>query len=153
MAATDPIVVPVVRLGHAEGLPMPEYASPDSAGLDLRAANQADLLVPPGARVLVPTGLLVEIPRGWEGQVRPRSGLALRHGVTLLNTPGTIDSDYRGEVRVLMINLGQQEFVVSRGDRIAQLVLAPVTQVVVKEADSLADTDRGEGGFGSTGVD
>lgn len=153
MAETDPITIPVLRLAHAEGLPLPEYTSPGSAGVDLRAAIEADQIVEPGQRVQVPTGLVLELPTGWEGQVRPRSGLALRHGVTLLNTPGTIDSDYRGEVKVILVNLGQEGFRLSRGDRIAQLVVAPVSQVVLKETDSLASSDRGEGGFGSTGVD
>jgi len=153
VAETDPITIPVLRLAHSEGLPLPEPASPGSAGVDLRAAIEADQIVEPGQRVQVPTGLILELPTGWEGQVRPRSGLALRHGVTLLNTPGTIDSDYRGEVKVILVNLGQEGFRLSRGDRIAQLVVAPVSQVVLTETDSLASTDRGEGGFGSTGVD
>ena len=121
--------------------------------MDLRAAIEAELSVAPGDRVQVPTGLILEVPAGWEGQVRPRSGLAWRHGVSLLNTPGTIDSDYRGEVKVILVNLGRREFRLSRGDRIAQLVVAPVSQVVLVEADKLASTSRGEGGFGSTGVD
>jgi len=150
---TDPIIIPVLRLAHARGLPLPEHASTGSAGVDLRAAIEDEQRVPPGERIQVPTGLILELPTGWEGQVRPRSGLALRHGVTLLNTPGTIDSDYRGEVKVILVNLGQEDFLVSRGDRIAQLVVAPVSQVVLSEKDSLASTDRGEGGFGSTGVD
>lgn len=153
MAEAETISVRVVRLAHAEGLPLPAYASSGSAGLDLRAAVDIDQVVAPGQRLQVPTGLVLEIPHGWEGQVRPRSGLALRHGVTLLNTPGTIDSDYRGEIRVILVNLGEEDFVVARGDRIAQLILAQVCQVVVLEADSLASTERGEGGFGSTGVD
>ena len=153
MAAAEPITVPVVRLAHAEGLPLPEHASPGSAGLDLRAAIDDALTVAPGARAQIPTGLILELPGGWEGQVRPRSGLALRHGVTLLNTPGTIDTDYRGEVKVILINLGQEAFRVTRGDRIAQLIVAPVAQVRLVETDSLASTPRGGGGFGSTGVD
>ena len=153
MAETDSITIPVLRLAHAEGLPLPEHASPGSAGVDLRAAIEAELSVAPGDRVQVPTGLILEVPAGWEGQVRPRSGLAWRHGVSLLNTPGTIDSDYRGEVKVILVNLSRREFRLSRGDRIAQLVVAPVSQVVLVEADKLALTRRGEGGFGSTGVD
>lgn len=153
MAATDPIAVPVLRLAHAEGISLPEYASPGSAGVDLRAAIETDLILGPGGRAQVPTGLVLELPLGWEGQVRPRSGLALRHGVSLLNTPGTIDSDYRGELKVILVNLGQEDFRITRGDRIAQLVVAPVTQVVLVETDSLASTRRGKGGFGSTGVD
>ena len=153
MAATDPIVVSVVRLPHAEGLELPSYASSGSAGMDLRAAVEEDVAVSPGERCQIPTGLIIELPDGWEGQVRPRSGLALRHGVTLLNTPGTIDSDYRGEIRVIVVNLGSEVFRIGRGDRIAQLVVAPVSQVVLSETDSLASTGRGDGGFGSTGVD
>ena len=153
MAETDPITLPVLRLTHAQGLPLPAPASPGSAGLDLRAAIETEQVVAPGERVQIPTGLILELPAGWEGQVRPRSGLALRHGVTLLNTPGTIDSDYRGEVKVILVNLGQEDFRVTRGDRIAQLVVARVAQVVVVETDSLASTRRGDGGFGSTGVD
>lgn len=153
MAETDPLTIPVLRLAHAEGLPLPAHASPGSAGVDLRAAIESEQIVTPGERVQIPTGLILELPRGWEGQVRPRSGLALRHGVTLLNTPGTIDSDYRGEVKVILVNLGQEDFAVRRGDRIAQLVVASVSQVVVVETDSLASTRRGAGGFGSTGVD
>jgi len=153
VAGTDPIIIPVLRLAHAEGLPLPEHASPGSAGVDLRAAIDAVQIVAPGQRVQVPTGLILELPPGWEGQARPRSGLALRHGVTLLNTPGTIDSDYRGEIKVILVNLGQEEFRLARGDRIAQLVIAPVSQIVLAETDSIASTRRGEGGFGSTGVD
>ncbi len=141
----------VQRLAHADGLPLPERASPGSAGLDLRAALDGDLTLAPGARALVPTGFVVAIPAGWEGQVRPRSGLALRHGLTLLNTPGTIDSDYRGELQVLVVNLGREPVTLSRGDRIAQLVLAPVASLPLAEVDTLDDTVRGPGGFGSTG--
>lgn len=146
-------IVRVSRLPHAEGVPLPEAASEGSAGLDLRAAVTEELTLEPGARLLVPTGLVLELPPGWEGQVRPRSGLAVRHGIGLLNSPGTIDSDYRGEVRVLLVNLGAEPFVVRRGDRIAQLVVAPVAAVEVREAGSLSATDRGDGGFGSTGVE
>ena len=139
------------RLPSAVGLPAPSPASPGSAGCDLRAALGEELVLQPGARAAVPTGLVVEIPPGWEGQVRPRSGLALRHGVTLPNAPGTIDSDYRGEVQVLLQNLGDAPFTVRRGDRIAQLVLARVEAVEWVEAEELSETGRGEGGFGSTG--
>ncbi len=132
---------------------MPERASAGSAGHDLRAAVDEPLVLEPAARALVPTGLVLEIPPGWEGQVRPRSGLALRHGVTLVNTPGTIDSDYRGEVKVLMINLGDEAFRVERGARIAQIVFAPVAEVVIDERFELGETDRSAGGFGSTGVE
>jgi dUTP pyrophosphatase len=145
-------IVRVRRLEHAAGLPLPEPASAGSAGADLRAAIAAELVLAPGCRVLVPTGLILEIPPGHEGQVRPRSGLALRHGVTLVNTPGTIDSDYRGEVAVLMINLGQEPFTLRRGERIAQLVVAPVSTPVFVAAEELGETARGGGGFGSTGL-
>ena len=151
-ATADGVVhLGVRRLPHAAELPLPAPASPRSAGSDLRAAVSDDLVIAPGARVVVPTGLILEIPPGWEGQVRPRSGLALRHGVTVLNAPGTIDSDYRGEVGVILVNLGTEPFVVRRGERIAQLVLARVAQVVWDERVELAPSDRGAGGFGSTG--
>ncbi|MEM6701472.1 MAG: dUTP diphosphatase [Acidobacteriota bacterium] len=140
------------RLDHAEGLPLPERASPGSAGLDLRAAVDEPLTLRPGARCLVPTGLCMAIDDGWEGQVRPRSGLAWKQGVTVLNAPGTIDSDYRGEVRVLLINTGPKAVVIARGDRIAQLLLAQVPEVEVIEVESLDEGgERGAGGFGSTG--
>ncbi len=145
--------VAIRRLPHARGMTLPEAASSGSAGLDLRAAVEDALEIPPGGRARVPTGLVLEIPPGWEGQVRPRSGLAHRHGVTLTNAPGTIDSDYRGEVQVLLINLGAEPFTVRRGDRIAQLLVAPVVRVDWVESDELADTERGAGGFGSTGRD
>ena len=145
--------VRVRRLPAARGLPLPEAASAGSAGIDLRAAVEDQLTVQPGRRVQIPTGLIFEIPRGWEGQVRPRSGLAARYGVTVTNAPGTIDSDYRGEVRVLLINHGDDEFVVRRGDRVAQMVLAPVVAVELSEVEELENTERGAGGFGSTGVD
>lgn len=150
----DPSVrIGVLRLPHGADLPLPEAASEGSAGFDLRAAVEEPLELAPGARVLAPTGLVLEIPRGWEGQVRPRSGLALRHGVTLLNSPGTIDSDYRGEVKVLLVNLGTASFTVEHGDRIAQLVFAPVAAVRLEKTDRVGKTERGAGGFGSTGVD
>lgn len=138
-----------------EGATLPRYASTHAAGLDLAACVQTPITVPPGGTAAVPTGLAIALPAGHEGQVRPRSGLAARHGVTLLNTPGTIDEDYRGEVKVLLVNHGPEPFTVSHGDRIAQLVVAPVTRVaveVVTDANALGDTPRGEGGFGSTGV-
>lgn len=146
-------IVRFTRLEHAEGLPAPAYQSAGAAGFDLVAAlpNHASLILEPGARELVRTGLAIEIPIGWEGQVRPRSGLALRYGVTVLNAPGTIDSDYRGEVGVVLINLGSQPFEIHRGDRIAQLVFAPCAQAQLLEATSLQSTERGAGGFGSTG--
>lgn len=149
----DKVTLRVRRLPHAADLPLPEQASPGSAGLDLRAAVPEDLLLAPGERTLVPTGLVLELPRGWEGQVRPRSGLAIRHGISLLNSPGTIDSDYRGEVKVILANLGSEAFTIRRGDRIAQLVVARVSRVEVLEATEVSSTDRGSGGFGSTGTD
>jgi len=141
------------RLPHAHDLPLPAYETAGAAGLDLRAAlPEGPLRLEPGERLLVPTGLVLELPVGTEGQVRPRSGLALRHGVTLLNTPGTIDADYRGEVGVILINHGQRVFTVEHGDRIAQLVVATVLQAEIVEAMELSETMRGEGGFGSTGM-
>jgi dUTP pyrophosphatase len=147
-------IVKVKRLPHAEGLALPSYATPDSAGLDLRAAVPDDrpLLLAPGARALVPTGLAIALPRGYEAQVRPRSGLALKHGLTCLNTPGTIDADYRGEIAVILINHGHEPFSIRRGERIAQLVVAPVTQATLVAVEALDDTARGDGGFGSSGV-
>lgn len=143
----------IQRLPHAEGLALPSYETAGSAGMDLRAALAEDAAVTlePGARALVPTGLKMALEPGWEAQVRPRSGLALKHGITCLNTPGTIDSDYRGEVGVILVNLGQEPFVIRRGERIAQMVIAPVAQVSVSEVDTLDETVRGAGGFGSTG--
>jgi dUTP pyrophosphatase len=147
-------VIGVVRLPHAEGLALPSYETAGAAGMDLRAAVPEDrpLLLVPGKRALVPTGLVLEIPDGYEGQVRPRSGLALKHGITCLNTPGTVDSDYRGEVKVLLVNLGNDDFEVTRGMRIAQIVFAKVTQLSVEERSLSGATGRGSGGFGSTGT-
>jgi dUTP pyrophosphatase len=144
-------VIRVQRLPHAEGLELPSYASEGAAGADLRAAVDDPMVVAAGARVAVPTGLILEIPPGWEGQVRPRSGLAIRHGLTVVNAPGTIDSDYRGELEVLMVNLGDESVTVHRGDRVAQLILAPAPQASFAETDAVAETTRGSGGFGSTG--
>ena len=146
------IVVPVERLPHAAGLDLPAYATAQSAGLDLVAAVAETLTVEPGEWRLIPTGLRMALPDGWEAQVRPRSGLTLKHGVTLLNSPGTIDADYRGEVGVILINHGRAPFRVERGMRIAQLVLAPVQRVAWREVDALDETARGTGGFGSSGV-
>lgn len=143
--------IPVQRLPHAKGLELPCYASSGAAGADVRAAVEADLELAPGERTAVPTGLAFEIPTGWEIQVRPRSGLAIKHGLTVVNAPGTIDSDYRGELRVLLVNLGRETVVIRRGDRVAQLVAAPAPQAVFSEVDAVDDTDRGAGGFGSTG--
>jgi len=147
--------VRVLRLAHGEGLPLPDYQSADAAGFDLLAAvpEDAPLTLVPGRRALVPTGITIALPPGTEGQVRPRSGLAARHGVTVLNTPGTIDSDYRGEIQVILINLGEAPFSVTRGLRIAQLVVAPVSRANLVEVRTLDDTQRGAGGFGSTGTE
>lgn len=144
--------VAVVRLAHGEGLPLPSFATAGAAGADLCAAVTAELIIPPMHRVAVPTGIAVAIPPGFEGQVRPRSGLALRCGVTLANAPGTIDADYRGEIQVLLVNLSDRPFVVRRGERIAQLVIAPVARPRFVVRDTLPDSERGTGGFGSTGV-
>jgi dUTP pyrophosphatase len=145
--------VKVVLLPHGEGLPLPAYQSADAAGLDLMAAVPANapVTIASGARAQIPTGLAIALPRGTEGQVRPRSGLAARHGVTVLNTPGTVDSDYRGEIHVILVNFGGESFVVERGQRIAQLVVAPVLHAQLSSAKTLAKTKRGTGGFGSTG--
>ena len=147
------VVVEVLALPHHEGLELPSYASAGAAGMDLRAAVPADapLVLPPGGRALAPTGLKIAVPEGYEAQVRPRSGLALKHGITCLNSPGTVDSDYRGEVGVILANLGQEPFVVHRGDRIAQLVVAAHARVDWSVVEVHGATDRGERGFGSTG--
>lgn len=147
-------VIGLVRLPHGEDIDLPAYETEGAAGMDLRAAVPADtpLTLDPGGRALVPTGLVLEIPAGFEAQIRPRSGLAFRHGVTCLNTPGTIDSDYRGEVQVLLVNLGRDAFTVERGMRIAQMVVAPVTRAMLEERTHLGATARGGGGFGSTGT-
>ena len=149
---TNP-TVPITRLPHAEGLPLPSYETAQAAGMDLRAAVPDDepLTLRPGSRFPVPTGLAFSLPPGFEGQVRPRSGLAAKHGITCLNSPGTVDADYRGEVKVILINLGEEDFVIRRGERIAQLVIAPVVQAAWTEVESLDETARGAGGFGSTG--
>jgi len=144
------IRIALQRLPHGEGLPLPAYATAGAAGMDVVAAERVELA--PGARAAVATGFAIAIPAGYEVQVRPRSGLALKHGVTCLNTPGTIDADYRGEVKVILANLGQEPFVVERGDRIAQLVPAAVTPAVLVETTELDETARGAGGFGSTGL-
>ncbi len=146
---TDPVGVRLKRLPHGEGLALPAYATSDAAGMDVLAAE--DCVIAPGQRHAVATGLAVAIPQGYEIQVRPRSGLALKHGITVPNTPGTIDSDYRGELKVILINHGAGDFTIQRGDRIAQLVLAPVTQAAWEEVGELDTTTRGAGGFGSTG--
>lgn len=140
------------KLPHAKNLPLPGYETNLAAGMDIRAALNLPITLKPGERELIPTGLQMALPEGYEAQIRPRSGLAIRHGITMLNSPGTIDADYRGEVKVIAINHGQEDFIVSHGDRIAQMVIAPVVQLPIKEVSELGETDRGEGGFGSTGV-
>lgn len=147
------VTVEVLPLPHFAGLDLPAYETAGSAGMDVRAAlpEREPVVLAPGQRAMVPTGLSVAIPEGYEIQVRPRSGLAAKHGLTCLNTPGTIDSDYRGEIKVILINLGQEAFTIQRGERIAQLVLAPVTRLAWSEVETLSETARGAGGFGSTG--
>ena len=151
MSAT--VKVDIMQLPHAEGLALPAYQSADAAGLDLLAAVPAEtpLILTPGKYAMVPTGLAIALPRGFEAQVRPRSGLAAKHGVTVLNTPGTVDADYRGEINVILINHGEAPFPIRRGERIAQMVIAPVTQAQLVQVETLSTTDRGAGGFGSTG--
>jgi dUTP pyrophosphatase len=149
----DSIEIAIQRLPHGADLNLPAPQSLGAAGADLRAAigEDAEIEIAPGGRALVPCGFAMALPEGFEGQVRPRSGLAIRHGVTVLNAPGTIDADYRGEVKVILVNLGDEAFVIRRGDRIAQLVVAPVTRFTLREVDTLPATERGSGGFGSTG--
>lgn len=149
---TTPVKVALQRLPHAAGLPLPAYATADAAGMDLVAALSEPMTLAPGERGLVPTGLVIALPAGYEAQIRPRSGLALKHGIALLNSPGTIDADYRGEIGVILVNHGQAPFTVERGLRIAQMVVAPVTRVVWVETEALSETARGTGGFGSTGI-
>jgi dUTP pyrophosphatase len=153
MSSTS-VTIAVRRLAHNCDLPLPAYETADAAGMDLRAAvgQDAPIVLGPGERALVPTGIAIALPPCFEAQVRPRSGLAVKHGVTCLNTPGTIDADYRGEVKVLLINLGQEPFAIRRGERIAQMVIAPVTRGAWQEVAELDETARGAGGFGSTGV-
>ena len=146
------VEVAVMRLPHGDGLPLPAYATEGAAGMDLLAAVVAPVVIPAGGRALIPTGLSIALPPGYELQVRPRSGLALRHGIVLPNSPGTIDADYRGEVQVIVLNAGEAPFTVERGMRIAQAVLAPVVRVAWREAETLPSTARGAGGFGSTGT-
>lgn len=144
--------IEIRRLPHAADLPLPSYATASAAGLDLCAAVDRDVVIAPGDRASVPTGYMIALPDGYEAQVRPRSGLALKHGITLPNSPGTIDADYRGEIAVIVLNTGREAFTVTRGMRIAQMVVAPVTRVAWREVDALAETGRGSGGFGSTGI-
>ncbi len=146
------VEIAVTRLPHNDDLPLPAYETAQSAGMDLAAAIEEPITLAPGSRVMVPTGLAIALPDGYEAQVRPRSGLAARNGVTVLNTPGTIDADYRGEVKVILINLGDEAFEIERGMRIAQMVVSPVTQAAFSEVTELPETTRGTGGFGSTGA-
>jgi dUTP pyrophosphatase len=148
------ITAQLMQLPHGQDLPLPSYETSEAAGMDLRAAvpEDAPLTLKPGARELVPTGFAMAIPPGFEAQIRPRSGLALKHGLSLVNAPGTIDSDYRGEIKIILINQGDEDFEISRGMRIAQMVIAPVLQVAIEPVTSLDDTARGAGGFGSTGI-
>ncbi len=143
--------VKIKRFPHAEGLELPFYATPGSVGTDLLYAGYEEVVLRPFERRLLPTGIAIELPEGYEAQVRPRSGLAIKHGITILNAPGTIDSDYRGEIKVILINLGNEDFVIRRGDRIAQLVVAPVVRVQWEEVEELTESLRGSNGFGSTG--
>ena len=146
------VSVSIQRLPHGGDLPLPAYETLHSAGMDLIAANVAPVTLAPGGRVLIPTGIAIALPEGYEAQIRPRSGLALNHGIALPNAPGTIDADYRGEIGIIMINAGSEPFTVERGMRIAQMVVGPVTRVTWQEVDALPETERGAGGFGSTGV-
>ena len=146
------LTIKITRLAHGADLPLPAYETPGAAGMDLRAAMEAPVVLEPGARAAIPTGLALALPEGFEGQVRPRSGFALRDGVTALNSPGTVDSDYRGEVKVILVNHGDRAVTIARGDRIAQLIIAPVTRAEWSEVETLDDTGRGAGGFGSTGA-
>ncbi len=146
------ITIRIARINNSTSdVPLPEYATTGSSGMDLRATVDADVTLKQGERALIPCGFQIEIPQGYEAQVRPRSGLAIKQGVTVLNSPGTIDSDYRGEVKVILINLGQEDFVVKRGDRIAQMIISSVTHAELTEVETLTETSRGEGGFGHTG--
>jgi len=151
MEATGAVTVRIMRLPHSDGLPLPAYETPGSAGMDVRAAIAEPVTLEPGAIVRIPTGLAIEVPEGFEVQIRPRSGLAARHGITLANSPATIDSDYRGELQVALIHLGREQFRISRGERIAQMVLARAPRIRWEESEALTPTGRGSGGFGHTG--
>lgn len=146
------VAVDITRLPHGADLPLPGYATEDSAGMDLMSAETSDVVLEPGARAMIATGIAIALPSGFEAQVRPRSGLAAKHGITVANSPGTVDADYRGEIKVILINLGDAPVTLHRGDRIAQMVIAPVTQAQWNEVATLDDTKRGQGGFGSTGI-
>lgn len=152
MKDMDQIKVYFKRLEHSNGLSLPVYKSEESAGMDIYSANNDPVELKPGMRALIPTGFKMALPKGYEAQIRPRSGLAYKNGITMLNTPGTIDSDYRGEVKILAVNLGEDSYVINRGERIAQMVIAPVLNVHTEEVNELPDTARGTGGFGSTGL-
>jgi dUTP pyrophosphatase len=154
VSAGEPVAVQIMRLPHGADLPLPQYQSALAAGFDLYAAVPGDspVAIAPGARALIPTGVAIALPPGHEGQVRPRSGLAFRHGVTVLNAPGTVDADYRGELQVILVNLGTEPFIVRRGMRIAQVIVAPVQRAALVESDNLNETKRAAGGFGSTGI-
>jgi len=153
MPIAKPPIVQLKRLPHAAGLALPKYETALAAGADVRAAipDGEPLVLKPGERFMVPTGLAMALPPGWEAQMRPRSGLAAKHGISCVNSPGTIDADYRGELKVILINHGAEDFTINRGDRIGQIVIAPVFQAIYEEVDTLDETERGEGGFGSTG--
>lgn len=144
--------VDIMRLSHGSDLALPAYATAQSAGMDLLCAEADDITIAPGARAMIATGIAIQLPSGFEAQVRPRSGLAAKHGITVLNSPGTIDADYRGEIKVILINLGVDAVTLVRGDRIAQMIIAPVTQAIWSEVETLEDSARGSGGFGSTGT-
>ncbi|MFH1158778.1 MAG: dUTP diphosphatase [Pseudomonadota bacterium] len=150
---TKSMTVSIAQLPHAKGLNLPRYATEHSAGLDLEAAVDAHVILKPGERTLAPTGIAIALPEGYEAQIRPRSGLSAKNGVTVLNSPGTIDADYRGEIKVILINLGAEPFTIERGMRIAQMVIAPYTRILCNAVDRLDETERGSGGFGSTGVE
>lgn len=151
-AATTPLNIPVQRLSHSEGLDLPVHATPSSSGVDLAAAIDQPVKLEPGGHALIPTGLAIAVPDGYEAQVRPRSGLALKHGITVLNSPGTIDADYRGEIKVILINLGKDIFTIERGMRIAQMIIGKINVVAWQEVDALPESSRGDGGFGSSGI-
>ncbi len=152
LSSMNDVTISITRLPHGADLPLPAYETADSAGMDIRAAVDAPVNIRPGGRALIPTGFKMALPRGYEAQIRPRSGLALKKGITLPNTPGTIDADYRGEVGIILMNMGEENFRIERGDRIAQMIIAPVLQARWQEVKTLDETTRGEGGFGSTGV-
>jgi dUTP pyrophosphatase len=149
---TEAIKISVQRLDHGRGLGLPAHATPASSGVDLAAAIDRPVTLEPGRHALIATGLAIAVPNGFEAQVRPRSGLALKHGVTVLNSPGTIDADYRGEIKVILINLGEEPFIIERGMRIAQLVIGRINPIAWQEVETLPDSDRGDGGFGSSGL-